>query len=132
VLHALPSDRVEGLRGLGSRLPLTAAALALASVSILALPPSGGFAGKWFLLAAAIRAGEWAWVAVMLAGGLLAAAYSFRILERVIAPARDESAVHAPAAMQWSALALASAAIAVGRVPWAPLALLEAAPPGVP
>jgi formate hydrogenlyase subunit 3/multisubunit Na+/H+ antiporter MnhD subunit len=128
VLHALPSDRVEGLRGLGSRLPLTAASLALASVSIVALPPSGGFAAKWLLLEAAIRAGAWHWVVVMLGGGLLAAGYSFRILERVIGPGPAEQGGGAPQAMQWAALGLAVGALAVGLAPWAPIGLLQAAP----
>jgi len=129
VLHALPSDDLEDLRGLGTRQPLTAATLALGSISIVALPPSGGFAAKWLLLQAAIAAGRWWWAGVMLLGGLLAAGYSLRVMERVIAPAADESRAPAPAAMSLSALALAVAAIGLGLVPWAPLDLLAAAPP---
>jgi formate hydrogenlyase subunit 3/multisubunit Na+/H+ antiporter MnhD subunit len=131
VLHALPSDRIDGLSGLGARMPLAAATLVMASVSILALPPSGGFAGKWFLLAAAVRSGAWGWAAVMLLGGLLAAAYSFRFLERLVAEAPDEAPpARAPAAMQLSALSLAAGALVLGMVPWLPLRLLGAG--GVP
>jgi multicomponent Na+:H+ antiporter subunit D len=129
VLHGLGSDRLAALRGLGSRMPLTAAALAIASVSILALPPSGGFAGKWFLLSAAISSGRWWWAIPMLAGAVLAAGYAFRVLERVIGPAADDAAPHAPLAMQLAALGLAIGAISVGLAPWAPLALLAAGPP---
>jgi formate hydrogenlyase subunit 3/multisubunit Na+/H+ antiporter MnhD subunit len=125
--HALPSDRIEGLRGLGARMPLTAATLVLASVSIVAVPPSGGFTGKWFLLSAAVRSGEWWWVTVMLLGGLLAAGYSFRFLERLVADAPESAPpARAPAAMQLSALALAVAALVLGTVPWLPLRLLGA------
>jgi formate hydrogenlyase subunit 3/multisubunit Na+/H+ antiporter MnhD subunit len=99
------------------------------SLSILALPPSGGFAGKWLLLSAALRDARWGVVGVMLTGGVLAAAYTFRVLEQVISPAPDESHVHAPAAMQGAALVLAAAAVGLGMVPWAPLELLAAAPP---
>jgi formate hydrogenlyase subunit 3/multisubunit Na+/H+ antiporter MnhD subunit len=131
VLHALPSDRLSALRGLGARLPLTAATLALASVSILSLPPSGGFAAKWLLLSSAIATGRWGWAVVMLAGGLLAAGYSFRILEQVIAGAADGAAgpAHAPRAMQLAAFGLAAASFLVGFVPWAPIELLRAAAP---
>jgi formate hydrogenlyase subunit 3/multisubunit Na+/H+ antiporter MnhD subunit len=117
------------LRGLGTRQPLTAATLALGTVSILALPPSGGFAAKWLLLSAALQAGAWWWVAVMLAGGLLAAGYSFRVLERIVSPGPDESPAPAPAAMAFPAFALAVAALALGMAPWLPLELLAAAPP---
>jgi formate hydrogenlyase subunit 3/multisubunit Na+/H+ antiporter MnhD subunit len=130
VLHALASDRLDDLRGLGTRLPLTAAALGLASVSILALPPSGGFAAKWLLLGAAVRGGRWEYLAVMLLGGLLAAGYSFRVLERVIAPSPvAETRLHAPAPMEAAALGLAALAIVAGMMPWAPLRLLGAALP---
>jgi multicomponent Na+:H+ antiporter subunit D len=127
ILHALPSDRLDALGGLGARMPVTAATLGLASVSIVALPPSGGFAGKWFLLGAAVRGGDWGWVAVMVVGGLLATAYSLRVMERLVASDPGETTrAHAPAAMEYAALALAVASLAVGAAPWAPLRLLAA------
>lgn len=129
VLHALPGDRLEHLAGLGARLPLTTAVIVLASASLLAIPPTGGFAGKWLLLSAAVAAGRWWWAAVMLAGGLLAAAYVFRVLQLAISPAADEAPVHAPRALELPALGLALAALALGMMPWAPLRLLAAAAP---
>jgi formate hydrogenlyase subunit 3/multisubunit Na+/H+ antiporter MnhD subunit len=129
VLHALPSDRLRALAGLGTRMPLTAATLALASVSIVALPPTGGFAAKWLLLSAAFSTGRWWWAVPMLAGGLLAAAYVFRVMERVISPAADEGRAPAPVAMQAAAFGLAVASLALGLVPWAPLRLLAAGTP---
>lgn len=129
ILHALPGDRLEHLRGLGARMPLTTATLVLASASLLAIPPTGGFAGKWFLLSAAVTTGRWWWAVVMLAGGLLAAAYVFRVLQLAISPAEDEGPARAPLAMELSAFALAAAAVLVGLAPWAPLRLLAAAAP---
>lgn len=129
VLHALPGDRLEHLRGLGARMPLTTATLVLASASLLAIPPTGGFAGKWFLLTAAVTTGRWWWAVVMLAGGLLAAGYVFRVLQFAISPAEDEAPARAPLAMELSAFSLAAAAVLVGLVPWAPLGLLAAAAP---
>ncbi len=129
VLHALPGDRMEHLRGLGSRMPLTTATLVLACSSLLAIPPTGGFAGKWFLLSAAVTTGRWWWAVVMLAGGLLAAGYVFRVLQLAISPAADEAPARAPLAMELAAFGLAAAAVLVGLVPWAPLRLLAAAAP---
>jgi hypothetical protein len=63
----------------------------------------------------------------MLVGGLLAAAYSFRFLERLVAEAPDDAPpARAPAAMQLSALSLALGAFVLGTVPWLPLRLLGA------
>ena len=44
-------------------------AFALAGLSLMGLPPSGGFAAKWLLLTAAIEHGQWWWALVILAAG---------------------------------------------------------------
>jgi formate hydrogenlyase subunit 3/multisubunit Na+/H+ antiporter MnhD subunit len=75
-------DRIAELSGTAQRLPATTFVIALASVALIGLPPSGAFTAKWLLLSGAIAAGQWWWVLVVLAGTLLAAAYSFRLLGR--------------------------------------------------
>lgn len=108
-------DRIEDLDRVVQRLPVTAAAFALAGVSIMSLPPSGGFIGKWLLLESAISQQQWLLVGVMLIGGLLAAAYIFKVLGHAFTTADiPHEAIHVPASMQWSALFLALAAIALG------------------
>ncbi len=92
-------------------------AFALAGVSLIGLPPSGGFAAKWMLLNAALATGQWWWVLVLVAGSLLAAAYTFRVLARAftrLPGSRPPCAV--PARLEWSALALALAAMLLGFV----------------
>ncbi len=80
ILHAVGSDRLADLERLDQRTPLSLFALALAGVSIMGLPPSGGFLAKWLLLEAAWREGRWLLLAALVLGSLLAAAYVFRIL----------------------------------------------------
>jgi multicomponent Na+:H+ antiporter subunit D len=80
VVQAVGHDRLDGLIGIAHALPLTVFAFALASVSIMGLPPSGGFTAKYLLLTSALAGGAWWLAAVMLAGGVLAAAYLFRVL----------------------------------------------------
>lgn len=80
ILHALGSDRLTDLQRLDQRQPASLFALAVAGVSIMGLPPSGGFLAKWLLLEAAWRSGQWWWVGILIAGSLLAAGYVFRIL----------------------------------------------------
>jgi formate hydrogenlyase subunit 3/multisubunit Na+/H+ antiporter MnhD subunit len=53
---------------------------ALAAVSLIGLPPSAGFAGKWLLMEGAMRAGDWVWVVVVIAGTGLSTAYLARVL----------------------------------------------------
>ncbi|MGF1451248.1 MAG: complex I subunit 5 family protein [Opitutales bacterium] len=78
------SDRMEQLRGISERMPFAIVTLGLASVSLIGLPPSGGFVAKWLLLHAVIGLGQWWWAPVLLGGGLLSAGYLFRIFRRAL------------------------------------------------
>jgi len=108
-------DRIADLDRVVQRLPITAGAFALAGVSIMGLPPSGGFIGKWQLLQSALAQGRWDLAAVMILGGLLAAGYVFKVLGKTFTQAavpHEPGAV--PASMEWTALLLAFGAIMLG------------------
>ncbi|MDP1691013.1 MAG: proton-conducting transporter membrane subunit [Burkholderiaceae bacterium] len=125
MILATGRDEVAATDGLGARRPLSLVAFALAGVSLMGLPPSGGFIAKWLLLEAALRSGQWWWIVVMILGGLLTAAYVFRVLRRAFRPApRGRTFAPVPRTLELSALALAVAALALGFVATTPLALL--------
>ncbi len=108
-------DRIADLDRVVQRLPLTATAFALAGVSIMGLPPSGGFIGKWLLLEVALAQGQWGLVVIIVLGGLLAAGYVFKVLGQAFTQAavmHESRAV--PASMEWAALLLAFGAILLG------------------
>ena len=60
--------------GLGRRMPLTGACAIVAALSMVGVPPTGGFFSKWYLLDGAIAAREPLLAGVILAGSLLARA----------------------------------------------------------
>lgn len=74
-------DDFASLRGAAIREPALVFAFGLAGASLIGLPPSAGFAAKWQLLHAAFEAGDWGIAVVIVAGGLLAAVYVFRVLQ---------------------------------------------------
>lgn len=80
LLHFHEHDRIIDLDRIAQRLPLSTTAFALAGVSIIGLPLSGGFIGKWFLLEASLSNNSWGITLVVLLGGLLAAGYIFKVL----------------------------------------------------
>jgi len=80
ILHFGGHDRIADLDRVVQRLPLSITAFALAGVSIMGLPPSGGFIGKWLLLEAAIRSAQWWWGIILILGGLLSAAWVFKVI----------------------------------------------------
>ena len=60
------------------------------------MPPSGGFAAKWLLLQASLASGQWWWALVLVAGGLLSAAYVFRIYRASFQEASGQDDFHHP------------------------------------
>jgi len=73
-------DRIDELGGTAQTLPAATFAIALAGSSLIGLPPSGSFIGKWLLMQGALETGQWWWVVVAVIGTLLAGAYVFRVL----------------------------------------------------
>ena len=115
ILHFSGHDRVMHLDRVAQRLPVTTVAFALAGVNIIGLPPSGGFMGKWFLLEAALVQEQWGFATIIFIGGLLAAAYVFKVVSHAFtqSPVPQDSRT-IPAHMEWTALLLASTAILLG------------------
>lgn len=108
-------DRIVDLNRIVQRLPITASAFALAGVSIMGLPPSGGFIGKWLLLEAALNLQRWDLVVIMVIGGFLAAGYVFKVLGYGFTAAHtSDEPVAVPKQMEWVALFLAIGAILLG------------------
>lgn len=110
--------------------PLNLMAFALAAVSLAGLPPSGGFVAKWYLLQAAAAAGRLDLALALAAGGLLAAAYLYRVIHPGLDPRPPALPRAAPSPLlECSALGLALVSTVLGlAVPWAGLLVAGAAP----
>ncbi len=123
VIKARGSDAMAGLGTPQSGLRIAWIAMAVASASLIGLPPTGGFTGKLWLLQAAIVEQAWVWIAVILAGTLLTATYLFRMIDVAVRPrsAVEREAAKPPLALACTALLLALGAVAAG-IAW-PLAL---------
>lgn len=74
---------IEGLRGAARRKPLTMAAFVVAGLSLIGLPGTAGFTGKWYLVLGALDTGTLgALVAVpLLISSVLALVYVWRVVE---------------------------------------------------
>jgi formate hydrogenlyase subunit 3/multisubunit Na+/H+ antiporter MnhD subunit len=123
--QAVGSDLIADLTGAGRHLHLPLFAFALGGMTLMGLPPSGGFSSKWLYLNAALASGQWWWAPVMLAGGLLAAAYVFRVVRQMLVfmPV-DVGFQPVPYAMQWGALLLALFSVLLGLSGSWPMLLL--------
>jgi len=118
VAESFGHDRIADLRGRGRAMPMTFFALGLGGLSLMGLPPSGGFAAKWLLLKASVEAGQWQWALVILAGGLLAGGYVYRVLAPALARGPSKAPpVAPPTSREAIALALALCAVLLGFAP---------------
>ncbi|MBW2427580.1 MAG: oxidoreductase [Deltaproteobacteria bacterium] len=130
VLNAIGHDRIDELSGIVQRLPISMFAFALAGVSLIGLPPSGGFIAKWFYLNAALTGGQWWWSVFILLGGLLATAYVFRFFSRAFCYSTDVVPGRSvPRIMEWTAFTLAMCAILLGLAAPMVIRLLSAGSP---
>ena len=81
----------DQLRGVGKELPITMTCFALASVSLIGLPVTGGFVAKWYIASGAIGLGKIgiAGIAVLMVSALLTAGYLLPIVTDAFFPGDD-------------------------------------------
>ena len=66
---------ISQMSGLARHMPWTMAAFALASLSIVGIPPTSGFVSKWYLVLGTVDSGKLVLLVVLLVSSLLNAAY---------------------------------------------------------
>jgi multicomponent Na+:H+ antiporter subunit D len=80
IYTAAHKTEISELRGIGRRMPWTMGAFAIGALSMIGLPPTAGFLGKWFMLSGAVQTGQWIAVGVIVLSTILNAAYFLPIL----------------------------------------------------
>lgn len=115
MILSIGRDNIAQLAGISSRLPLTLFTFALAGVTLMGLPPSAGFLAKWLLIDAAISSGQWGWIVVMITGGLLTAAYVFKVLRHAFLPIAPGAVLRPlPRMLEWPPFLLACGSLLLG------------------
>jgi formate hydrogenlyase subunit 3/multisubunit Na+/H+ antiporter MnhD subunit len=134
IAEAMGHDRIDDLGGAAQAVPISVAAFALAGLSLMGLPPAGGFVAKVMLLTAAVVTSNWWIAATILAGGLLAAGYVFRVIGKCFAdPAEGAPPRNAVArSRELAVLSLAGVALLLGFLPLQPFAYLGIGQGGMP
>lgn len=130
ILKAFGHDRINELGEMTRYLPITLFAFGIAGLSLVGLPPSGGFIAKFLLVRAAIIGGQWWYAIFIAAGSLLAAAYIVKVLSYAFRTVPDlPRPIRPPALSEWVALGLALVAFGIGLTAIYPLDLLQAGTP---
>ena len=81
----------DQLRGVGKELPITMTCFALASISLIGLPVTGGFVAKWYMASGALGLGKLgiAGIIILMISALLTAGYLLPIVTDAFFPGED-------------------------------------------
>jgi multicomponent Na+:H+ antiporter subunit D len=132
-IHKTGLRDINDFIGLGRKMPYASFAFILAALAMIGMPPSVGFITKWYLILAALDAGQYIFVAVIFFSTLLMIVYFWRVIEimyiRVEETQGSEITVdEMPMSMLTPTLILAFLCFAIGIV-WlsgAPSPILDA------
>jgi multicomponent Na+:H+ antiporter subunit D len=80
ILVAAHKTNVSQLAGIGRRMPWTMAAFTVGALSMIGLPPTAGFASKWYILLGAVEAEQMFAISVIVLSTLLNAGYFLPIV----------------------------------------------------
>jgi multicomponent Na+:H+ antiporter subunit D len=91
IFAATGRKKISEMVGIGKKMPLTMIAFLIGAMSVIGLPPCGGFISKWFLVLGTLEANQMAMLLVLLASSLLNAVYFLPIVYRAFFCAPHES-----------------------------------------
>ena len=77
---AARKTELHQLRGIGYRMPVTMTAFTIGALSMIGVPPTGGFVSKWYILAGAFQADNYVALMTIIVSTALNAAYFLPIV----------------------------------------------------
>lgn len=80
IYTASKKTEIPQLRGIGRRMPWTMTAFTIGALSMIGVPPTGGFVSKWYILAGALQADNYVAIATIILSTALNAAYFLPII----------------------------------------------------
>ena len=91
IFVATGKKNISEMVGIGKRMPVTMIAFFIGSLSVIGLPPTGGFFSKWYLVLGTLQADNWPMLVVLLGSSLLNAAYFLPIVYKAFFCTEEEA-----------------------------------------
>ncbi len=91
IFVATGKKNISEMVGIGKRMPVTMVAFFIGALSVIGLPPCGGFISKWNLVLGTLQADQWPMLVVLLGSSLLNAAYFLPIVYKAFFCTKEES-----------------------------------------
>lgn len=130
IYTAAHKTEISQLNGIGKRMPITMAAFTIGALSMIGVPPTAGFLGKWYILSAAMDIKDWFVLFVIFVSTLLNTGYFIPIIYRAFMKEEDVPPEHDHGEAPWPVV-LALSLTALGTLvlflmPEVPLTLAKA------
>ena len=95
IIYYTGKTKVDEFAGMGKRMPVIMWCFTLASLTLIGIPPTGGFVSKWYIASAALDSGltafNWLVPVILLISALLTAGYLLPITISSFFPKKDEA-----------------------------------------
>ena len=101
---AAKKTEVFQLKGIGYRMPFTMVAFTIGALSMIGVPPTGGFVSKWYILAGAFEADNYVALMTIIASTALNAAYFLPIVYLAWFAREDEPVANPHGEAPWPAV----------------------------
>lgn len=93
IIYKTGKTKVSELKGIGKQMPVTMVCFTVLSLSLIGIPPTGGFVAKWFLAIGSLESGmgilAWSGPCILLVSALLTAGYLLPVSMRGFFPGDD-------------------------------------------
>jgi multicomponent Na+:H+ antiporter subunit D len=91
IFVATGKKNISEMVGIGKRMPVTMVAFLIGALSVIGLPPTGGFFSKWYLVLGTLQADQWPMLIVLLGSSFINAAYFLPIVYKAFFCTQEES-----------------------------------------
>lgn len=128
ILYTTHKTDITQIRGIGKRMPITMGCFAIASISLIGIPPTNGFVSKWYLAQGGINVGKVVFPISLLLSALLTALYLLPIITEAFFRKDDEENVvvkEAPLKMLVPIVMITVIVIFLGLFPNAVISFIE-------
>lgn len=103
LLTRLKSDHIADILAAGQRMPWTVGSFIILSLSMVGLPGTVGFLGKWYIALGAIERGSWWLAVIIILTSLLALLYMGRFVEAAYFSSRNDQKTELPSgSISWN------------------------------
>jgi multicomponent Na+:H+ antiporter subunit D len=81
IMYTTHKTDISQIRGIGKQMPITMGCFAIASISLIGIPPTNGFVSKWYLAQGGLTSGKMIFPAILLFSALLTALYLLPVIK---------------------------------------------------